>query len=129
MARRSPPRRMTPRASCSSGSAGSSAPPCRSSPPSTCTPTSPTAWCRKLTSLDDAVAKALATGRDRSLPALCFADVADNPGGGGRGNTMFLLRALHEAGVAGALIGIIYDPPLAAEAHQYGVGYHFEAHF
>src|SRR5262249_45343276 len=47
----------------------------------------------KLTSLDDAVARALAAGRDAALPALAFADVADNPGGGGRGNTMYLLRA------------------------------------
>ena len=72
----------------------------------------------RLTSLDDAIAKA------RSLPATprCrrsrFADVADNPGGGGRGNTMYLLRALHEAEVEGALVGIIYDPALAAEAHR-----------
>ena len=56
----------------------------------------------RLTSLDEAVARALAVGRDPSLPALAFADVADNPGGGGRGNTMFLLRALYEAGVEGA---------------------------
>src|SRR5579872_4301441 len=62
----------------------------------------------KLTALDEAVAKAGAVGADPSLPALIFADVADNPGGGGRGNTMFLLRALHEAGVEGALVGIIY---------------------
>jgi microcystin degradation protein MlrC len=83
----------------------------------------------KLTSLDEAVGKALAAGRDPSLPALAFADVADNPGGGGRGNTMFLLRAFAEAGVKGALFGIIYDPPLAAEAHRHGLHYHFDAHF
>jgi microcystin degradation protein MlrC len=83
----------------------------------------------KLTSLDEAVGKALATGRDPSLPALAFADVADNPGGGGRGNTMFLLRAFAEAGVKGALFGIIYDPPLAAEAHRHGLHYNFDAHF
>ena len=82
-----------------------------------------------LTSLDEAVGKALAAGRDPSLPALAFADVADNPGGGGRGNTMFLLRAFVEAGVKGALFGIIYDPPLAAEAHRHGLHYHFDAHF
>src|SRR5579884_1668642 len=35
----------------------------------------------KLTALDDAVEKALAVARDPSLPALAFADVADNPGG------------------------------------------------
>jgi microcystin degradation protein MlrC len=83
----------------------------------------------RLTSLDDAVAKALAVGRDRSLPALAFADVADNPGGGGRGNTTFLLRAFHEAGVRDALLGVFYDPPLAAEAHRFGVGERFEARF
>jgi len=83
----------------------------------------------QLTSLDQAVEKALAVGRDPSLPALAFADVADNPGGGGRGNTTYLLRAFHEAGVAGALLGVFYDPELGAEAHRRGVGAHFEARF
>ncbi|HZT89553.1 MAG TPA: M81 family metallopeptidase [Stellaceae bacterium] len=83
----------------------------------------------RLTPLDEAVAKALAASRAPSLPALAFADVADNPGGGGRGNTMYLLRAFHEAGVSGALFGIIYDPPLAAEAHRHGLHYNFEARF
>ncbi len=82
-----------------------------------------------LTSLDDAVAKALAVGRDPSLPALAFADVADNPGGGGRGNTVFLLRAFYEAGVRDGLLGVFYDPPLAAEAHRYGRHYQFDARF
>jgi microcystin degradation protein MlrC len=83
----------------------------------------------RLTSLDEAVAKALAVGRDPALPALVFADVADNPGGGGRGNTTFLLRALHQAGAAGALLGIFYDPDLAVEAHRQGVGAQFGAEF
>ena len=83
----------------------------------------------KLTALDDAVQQALMAGRDPSRPALAFADVADNPGGGGRGNTMFLLRAFAEAGVKGALFGIIYDPPLAAEAHRHGLHYNFDARF
>ena len=83
----------------------------------------------KLTALDDAVAKAVAVSRDKAAAALIFADVADNPGGGGRGNTMFLLRALCEAGVAGALVGVIYDPPLAEEAHRHGLHYKFDAQF
>jgi microcystin degradation protein MlrC len=83
----------------------------------------------RLTSLDEAVEKALAVGRDPALPALVFADVADNPGGGGRGNTVFLLRAFYEAGVQGALLGVIYDPDLAAEAHRQGVGGQLEARF
>src|SRR5229473_2848736 len=81
------------------------------------------------TALAGAVEKALAAGRDPSSPALAFADVADNPGGGGRGNTMVLLRAFAEAGVTGALFGIIYDPPLAAEAHRHGLHYNFDARF
>jgi microcystin degradation protein MlrC len=83
----------------------------------------------RLTPLDEAVARAVAVGRDPSLAALAFADVADNPGGGGRGNTVYLLRALYEAGVERALFGIFYDPPLAAEAHRRGVGAAFEARF
>jgi microcystin degradation protein MlrC len=83
----------------------------------------------KLTSLEEAVKKALAVAGDPSLPALAFADVADNPGGGGRGNTMYLLRAFVEAGVKGALFGVIYDPPLAAEAHRHGLHYNFDARF
>jgi microcystin degradation protein MlrC len=83
----------------------------------------------RLTALDAAVEKALAAGRDPALRALAFADVADNPGGGGRGNTIFLLRAFCEAGVEGTLLGVFYDPDLAAEAHQRGVGARFEARF
>jgi len=82
----------------------------------------------KLTPLDEAVQKALAMARDPSLKPLAFADVADNPGGG-RGNTMYLLRGFAEAGVKGALFGVIYDPPLAAEAHRHGLHYHFDARF
>ena len=83
----------------------------------------------KLTALDDAVARAVAASSDLTLPAVCFADVADNPGGGGRGNTMYLLKALYDAKVKGALVGIIYDPLLAAEAHGYGLHYAFDARF
>ena len=67
--------------------------------------------------------------QDRSRPALIFADVADNPGGGGRGNTMWILEAFHQAGVQNALVGVIHDPALAAEAHELGEGARFIAHF
>ena len=39
------------------------------------------------------------------------------------------MQALHAAGVKGALVGIIYDPALAAEAHGYGLHYNFDARF
>jgi microcystin degradation protein MlrC len=85
-------------------------------------------WQVSLTSLADAVAMAKAAGEGREKPRL-FADVADNPGGGGRGNTMFILRAFVEAGVKNAVVGIIFDPPLAAEAHALGTGARFRARF
>ncbi len=87
-------------------------------------------WARRerfratLTSIDDATALA----RD-TKSALIFADVADNPGGGGRGNTMWILEAFHKAGVRDALVGVIHDPALAAEAHRLGEGARFAARF
>jgi microcystin degradation protein MlrC len=93
------------------------------------------AWARrdrfvpKLTPLPEAVTKALAAGSDAAHPPLAFADVADNPGGGGRGNTTGMLRAFHEAGVKDALLGVFHDPALAAEAHERGIGATFRAHF
>lgn len=83
----------------------------------------------KLTSLDDATKMALECGRDASKPALLFADVADNPGGGGRGNTVWILKAFHDANVQGVLLGIFFDPALAAEAHRLGAGTRFHARF
>ena len=91
-------------------------------------------WARRdrfkvtLTSLDDAVALAKGT-EDPSRPPLIFADVADNPGGGGRGNTMYILKAFLAAGVRDGLVGVICDPALAAEALLKGVGATFTAAF
>ena len=88
-------------------------------------------WARRerfrptLTLLEEATRLAM-TG---SGHALAFADVADNPGGGGRGNTMWILEAFHRAGVSDALIGVIHDPALAAEAHLLGEGAQFIARF
>ena len=81
------------------------------------------------TSVEDAVALAKRTGDDPALPSQIMADVADNPGGGGRGNTTWLLKALVEAGVQGVLLGAQFDPPLAEEAHTLGVGASFAARF
>jgi microcystin degradation protein MlrC len=83
----------------------------------------------KLTSLQDAVAMAKQASDDPTRPALIFADVADNPGGGAGGNTTFLLQAFHEAKVRGALLGVFIDAALAREAHRRGVGARFEEVF
>ncbi len=83
----------------------------------------------RLTSLEDATRMALECGRDASKPALIFADVADNPGGGGRGNTVWILESFHRAGVEGALLGVFNDPALVEEAHAKGKGARFHARF
>ncbi len=81
-----------------------------------------------LTPIEQATAMALAAGRSER-PPLLFADVADNPGGGGRGNTPYILAAFHKAGVEGCALGPFYDPELAAEAHRLGLGASFDARF
>lgn len=81
----------------------------------------------KLITLADATARARAVGADAAAKPLLFADVADNPGGGARGNTTWIVEAFHAAGVQGCVVGPFYDPPLAAEAHKLGVGATFTA--
>lgn len=60
---------------------------------------------------------------------LLFADVADNPGGGGRGNTTWLLHAFDEAKIPNVVLGVFVDAELAADAAQLGEGATFTAHF
>lgn len=83
----------------------------------------------RLTSLDRAVELALEAGIDSDIAPLILADVADNPGGGGRGNTTWLLAALHQAHVRGVFVGVFYDPPLVDEAARCGVGGELVARF
>jgi len=83
----------------------------------------------RLTTLDAATRMAVACGADAAKPALLFADVADNPGGGGRGNTVWILESFHKAGVQGTLLGIVFDAALAAEAKSLGPGSRFRARF
>jgi microcystin degradation protein MlrC len=78
----------------------------------------------RLTSIAEAVARA-ATAEE----TLILADVADNPGGGGRGDTVALLAALHAARVPNVVAGLFHDPALAEEAHELGPGARFLARF
>lgn len=73
-----------------------------------------------------ALAEEAASGRREPI---ILADVADNPGGGALGNTTWLLRALHEAGVGGVVVGLFCDRELAAQAHRLGEGASFDATF
>jgi microcystin degradation protein MlrC len=83
----------------------------------------------RLLPLAEAVQRARQVGADPRAAPLLFADVADNPGGGGRGNTAWILEAFHAAGVQGAVLGVFNDPELAAEAHLLGPGACFVARF
>lgn len=83
----------------------------------------------RLVSLEAAVALALEVATDSSRQPIILADVADNPGGGGRGNTTWLLEALHRAGASGVQLGLFYDPALVEDARQRGVGAEFIARF
>ena len=82
-----------------------------------------------LTPLPEAVASAQAVLGNDALPAVLLADVADNPGGGGRGNTTYLLREIHQQQLQGVLIGMIFDPAVADAAAKAGEGERFIAHF
>ncbi|GGG27291.1 microcystinase C [Caldovatus sediminis] len=83
---------------------------------------------RRLLSVAEATAIALASGRGERPPVI-LADSGDNPGGGGRGNTAWLLSALHGARAPGVVLGVFVDPALAAEAQALGEGARFRALF
>lgn len=83
----------------------------------------------RLTTLDDAVVLARRATKDPASPAIILADVADNPGAGGRGNTMFILERLHDQRLRDVVVGMIVDSELAFEAHKLGEGAQFRACF
>ena len=85
----------------------------------------------RLWALEDAVAFAARVGQsDATAEGPCIlADVGDNPGGGGGGNTVDLLKALMDAKVQNALVAVFTDPRLAQVAHAVGVGQVFQATF
>lgn len=71
---------------------------------------------------EQGVAAAMNAASDRSGQPICLADIGDNPGGGGSGGTLFLLRALVEAGCPGVLLGLLCDPQLVRQAEEIGAG-------
>ena len=84
----------------------------------------------KLTSLDEAVAKALAVGaRPVAAGAVPSPMSPTTPAAAGAATRCSCCARFVEAGVKGALVGVIYDPPLAAEAHRHGLHYNFDAQF
>ena len=80
---------------------------------------------RRLTSISDAVSAVCAEDGTRWI----LSDAGDNPGGGGRGTSTDLLRALISAGAEHVLYGLFIDPDLAAEATAAGLGAQITARF
>jgi len=69
----------------------------------------------------EAVAKAKDLAAGAKKPVV-LADTQDNPGAGGNGDTTGLLRALMEQNAEGAVLGVLFDPEVAAQAHGRGEG-------
>jgi len=83
----------------------------------------------RMISVEEAAGMAVEAGKATDAPPLALADCADNPGGGGRGNTTRILRALHESGAQGVVAGVFFDPPLVRDAQAAGVNKTFTARF
>lgn len=71
---------------------------------------------------DEAVAKAARMAPRGDRGPVVIADTQDNPGAGGVSATTGMLRALIEAEVNDAAIGLIVDPIAAQTAHDVGQG-------
>ncbi|MEQ1866204.1 MAG: M81 family metallopeptidase, partial [Micropepsaceae bacterium] len=69
-----------------------------------------------------AVREAMRLARGAGAGPVLLADTQDNPGGGGNGDTVGLLRALIDERAEGALVAHIWDPEVARAAHAAGVG-------
>lgn len=53
---------------------------------------------------------------------ILFADGSDNPGGGAPCDGTVALQALLDANFQGAVVGVLYDPETATQAHRAGIG-------
>ena len=79
------------------------------------------AFLKSLPSVPDAVDRALRVVAAGGAKPVVLADVADNPGGGGTGDTTEVLRELVRRGAGGA-VACVWDPETARQAAQAGVG-------
>ncbi len=72
----------------------------------------------KLTRVDEVIQFA----RDNTQGLVLYADGSDNPGGGAPSDGTIALQAMIDAKFEGGVVGILYDPETAAQAHAAGVG-------
>ena len=75
----------------------------------------------RLLAADEAVAEAMRQSSTATRP-IVLADTQDNPGGGGPSDTTGLLKALISGEASGAILAILWDPEVAACAHEVGEG-------
>ena len=75
----------------------------------------------KIWPVDDGIAEAKSIQANTG-GTVVIADTQDNPGGGGAGDTIGVLRAMVEQGLENAVIGVINDKEVAAMSHQAGIG-------
>ena len=93
------------------------------------------AWAMKerflwdLVPIHKAVASAVTSGTDHSTPPILLADLGDNIGAGGPGNTLWLMESLYQAGAQDVFIGSFFDPTLVERATDIGMGKTFTAVF
>ena len=59
---------------------------------------------------------------DGAVRPVVLADIQDNPGAGGTGDTMGLIRAMLDAGLTRAAAGLVFDPHVATIAQRAGEG-------
>ncbi len=70
---------------------------------------------------DEAVARAMRTAAAASRPVV-IADTQDNPGAGGTSDMIGMLDALVRLDARDAVMALVYDPDVAAQAHDAGQG-------
>ena len=76
---------------------------------------------KSIAPVEDAVSEAITVMNEAPGKPVALADVADNPGGGGSGDTPELLRELVKRGVAGA-VACVWDPETVNAARTLGAG-------
>ena len=72
----------------------------------------------RLYDADEAILKAIASNSDKPV---VIADAQDNPGAGGTSDTTGILKALVDHHASSTVLGVIYDPEVALQAHQSGI--------
>lgn len=72
--------------------------------------------------LDETLARVRAAVPDPAAGPIVIADYADNAGGGAGSDSTFILAALCAAGIDRVALGLVWDPVVAAFAHDAGAG-------